>query len=74
MNILELHLENCYGIKKIKHSFSFADSKTHLVYAANGIMKSSLAQTLEDISMNKTSKDRIFPDRVTHRDVKIDGR
>lgn len=74
MTELELHLENCYGIKRFKHKFNFGQSKAQLIYAQNGIMKSSLALTLEDISENRNSKDRIFSERVTHREVKVDGR
>ena len=69
-----MHLENCYGIKRFKHKFNFGDSKAQLVYAQNGIMKSSLALTLEDIAENRNSRDRIFSERVTHREVKVDGR
>lgn len=74
MTELELHLENCYGIKRFRHKFNFGQSKAQLIYAQNGIMKSSLALTLEDISENRISKDRIFSERVTHREVKVDGR
>jgi hypothetical protein len=74
MKELEIHLENCYGIKRFKHKFNFEQSKAQLIYAPNGVMKSSLALTLEDISENRNSKDRIFSERVTHREVKIDGR
>ncbi|MBN1185365.1 MAG: hypothetical protein JXB49_23980 [Bacteroidales bacterium] len=74
MKELEIYLENCYGIKRFKHKFNFELSKAQLVYAPNGVMKSSLALTLEDISENRNSKDRIFSERVTHREVKIDGR
>lgn len=74
MTELELHLENCYGIRRFKHKFNFAESKAQLVYAPNGVMKSSLAATFEDIAENRNSKDRIFSDRVNHREIKVDGR
>lgn len=73
MTELEIHLEHCYGIKRFKHTFNFQNSKTHLVYAPNGFMKSSLALTLEDIAEDRSSKDRIFSNRVNHRQVKVDG-
>ncbi|MCK6612591.1 MAG: hypothetical protein L6Q78_16315, partial [Bacteroidia bacterium] len=73
MTELEIHLENCYGIRRFKHKFNFGQSKTHLVYAPNGVMKSSLALTLEDIAEGRISKDRIFSHRVNHREVKVDG-
>ncbi len=73
MTELEIHLENCYGIRRFKHKFIFGESKTQLVYAPNGVMKSSLALTLEDIAEGRVSKDRIFSHRVNHREVKVDG-
>jgi hypothetical protein len=73
MRELEIHLENCYGIRRFKHKFNFGESKTQLIYAPNGVMKSSLALTLEDIAEGRVSKDRIFSHRVNHREVKIDG-
>lgn len=73
MTELEIHLENCYGIRRFKHKFNFGESKTQLIYAPNGVMKSSLALTLEDIAEGKASKDRIFSHRVNHRQVKVDG-
>lgn len=73
MKELEIHLENCYGIRRFKHKFNFGESKTQLVYAPNGVMKSSLAMTLEDIAEGRISKDRIFSHRVNHREVKVDG-
>jgi hypothetical protein len=73
MTELEIHLENCYGIRRFKHKFNFGESKTQLVYAPNGVMKSSLALTLEDIAEERVSKDRIFSHRVNHREVKVDG-
>ena len=73
MTELEIHLENCYGIRRFKHIFNFSESKTQLVYAPNGVMKSSLALTLEDIAEGRVSRDRIFSHRVNHREVKVDG-
>jgi len=58
----------------MRHIFDFTQSKTHLVYAPNGAMKTSFTTTLEDLSLKKATKDRIFSDRVNHREVKVDGR
>jgi len=74
MNELKVDLENCYGIKKLKHSFDFTKSKVQIIYAPNGSMKSSFAKTFEDISIQQESKDRIFTERVNHREVLVDGR
>jgi hypothetical protein len=74
MNELKVDLENCYGIKKLKYSFDFTKSKVQIIYAPNGSMKSSFAKTFEDISIQQESKDRIFTERVNHREVLVDGR
>ena len=42
--ILSCKLENCYGIKDFDHSFDFSKSKSILIYASNGIMKTSFAR------------------------------
>jgi energy-coupling factor transporter ATP-binding protein EcfA2 len=64
-----IDLENCYGIKKLKTEFDFSQHKVYAIYAANGAMKTSLAQTFNDIAEASASKDRIFPDRVNKRDI-----
>jgi ABC-type Mn2+/Zn2+ transport system ATPase subunit len=61
---LTVELENCYGIKKLKAQFDFSDSSACAIYAPNGSMKSSLAQTFQDIADGAASKDRIFPARA----------
>ena len=72
MNELKIHFENCYGIKKLEHTFNFSQSKVQIIYAPNGAMKSSFAKTLEDISLEEKSKDRIFSERVNHRSALVD--
>ena len=47
---LKIHFENCYGIKKLQHTFDFTKSKVQIIYAPNGAMKSSFAKTLDDSS------------------------
>ncbi len=69
MNRLSVDLENCYGIKQCKYDFDFTAERVYALYAPNGAMKSSLAQTFKDISNGLPSKDRIFPDRVSRRSV-----
>lgn len=69
MNKLNVDLENCYGIKKLQAQFDFSQHAAYAVYAPNGSMKSSLAQTFKDVSDAKESKDRIFPTRVCRRKI-----
>ncbi|MCK9294385.1 MAG: hypothetical protein M0P70_04830 [Desulfobulbaceae bacterium] len=69
MNKLNFELENCYGIKKLQTQLDFSKDKVYAIYAPNGAMKTSLAQTFKDISGGTASKDRIFPDRVCIRKI-----
>lgn len=69
MNKVNIDLENCYGIKKLQAQFDFSRSKVYAIYAPNGAMKSSLAQTFKDVSDATPSKDRIFPARVCSRTI-----
>ncbi len=50
MRSLKMELEHCYGIRKLEHTFDFRNSKAVAVYAPNGAMKSSLANTFQDWS------------------------
>ena len=70
---MKIFLENCYGIKKLEHKFDFSNGNTKIIYAPNGIMKSSLANTLDDYSKNIESKDRINPNNKTIRNIYDDG-
>ncbi len=70
MKTLTIDLENCYGIRKLEKKLDFSSAKAIAIYAPNGSMKTSLAQTFQDISSGAESKDRIFPARVCKRVVK----
>ncbi|UBU61490.1 hypothetical protein LDB30_10230 [Acidithiobacillus ferrooxidans] len=70
METVSIDLENCYGIKKLQAKFDFSKAKACAVYAPNGSMKSSLAQTFQDVADGTASKDRIFPARVCRREIK----
>ena len=68
----EVHLDlaNCYGIKALRRSFDFSNgSAAYAVYAPNGSMKTSLAQTFRDLAEGEESGDRIYPDRVAKRRI-----
>lgn len=69
MKKLNLMLENCYGIRKLDAVLDFSSSTTVAIYAPNGAMKSSLANTFQDIANGSKSQDRIFPKRATHRAI-----
>lgn len=70
MEKLNILLENCYGIKKLETSFDFSEEHSFLIYAPNGAMKTSLANTFSDLANNTPSKDRIFPSRIPKREIK----
>lgn len=69
MEKLSINLVNCYGIKKLEQVFEFTKLKpefTHnanIIYAANGLMKSSLARVFEDIEKKREPADKVFKDR-----------
>ena len=71
MDKVTLDLTHCYGIKRLKHTFDFtkSDNNAFAIYAPNGVMKSSLAETFLDAARNQKSKDRIFPDHKTQRSI-----
>lgn len=70
MNKLIVKLEYCYGIKKLETEFDFSLHKTYSVYAPNGSMKTSFAKTFNDLSKDVPSKDLVFPERETIREIK----
>lgn len=70
MKKLSVDLENCYGIKKLQKEFNFFKHKTYAIYAPNGSMKTSLAQTFIDVARGSKSGDRIFPLRECKRNIK----
>lgn len=69
MDKIVLDLENCYGIGKLSCKLDFSVERIHTIYAPNGFMKSSLARSLIDLSRNEDSKDEMFPERPSRRDV-----
>lgn len=71
-NKVKVNLENCYGIKKLEFTFDFSNKNAFVIYAPNGVMKSSLAQVFQDLSNDVKSSDRIFKDKQTTR-VITDG-
>lgn len=70
MKKLAIDLENCYGIKRLQAQFDFTNTSACAIYAPNGAMKSSFAQTFQDIVDGAISKDRIFPARANKRSIK----
>ncbi len=71
MQRIKINLENCYGIKKLNHEFNFRN-KTFTIYAPNGVMKTSFAKTMSNISQGDEPSDLAFPHRKTVYEVLID--
>ena len=69
MDKITVNLKNCYGIRSLSTVFDFKKSNVIAIYAPNGVMKSSLAQTFRDHANDVPSEDRIFPSRDTAREV-----
>ena len=61
------HFKNCYGIKEFDmgEGIDFSKSNKAIIYAPNGVMKTSFTKVFEDLSRGDASKDRIFPTAVT---------
>ena len=75
MDKLTIDFENCFGIGKLNNEFDFTKSKTFLIYAPNGTMKTSFAKTFDLISKKDLKNqpcDRIYNLRVPKFDVLTD--
>ena len=60
MEKLNIDLEYCYGIKKLKDELNFNGHSSLAIYASNGMMKTSFAKTFRDLSEGNPSKDEAF--------------
>ena len=64
--MLSGYFENCYGIKQFTlPNINFSTSNKAIIYAPNGVMKTSFAKVFEDISKGQRTSDRIFTDVQT---------
>ena len=63
--------KNCYGLEDFTlEEIKFdADNTKAIIYAPNGVMKSSFSKVLEDISRKKKTVDRIFTERKSSYNV-----
>lgn len=68
MDKLKVDFDNCYGIEKLEHTFDFSSGSSFIVYAPNGMMKSSFAKTFQDFSYGIETKDRVY-DETTSRKI-----
>lgn len=75
MEKLSVSFENCYGISKLEHEFDFSEYHSHLVYAPNGVMKSSFAKIFDNYQNDNKAeiKDRIFVNKIPSHEIMVDG-
>ncbi len=75
MTKLTINLENCYGIKKLNKEFDFTtDNNVNVIYAKNGLMKTSFAKVFKKFQDGKESeiKDLIFSNLPANKEIQID--
>lgn len=73
MQKLNVNLKHCYGIKKLEHEFDFSVFHTAVIYAPNGVMKTSFAKTCKDISNTKKPYDQMDESLISKYDFLIDN-
>lgn len=69
---LKIKLANAYGIPKLETEFSFEKTHSSIIYAPNGVMKTSLAKTFRDFSQGDETKDQINLDKKTLVEIFVD--
>ncbi|HVZ81606.1 MAG TPA: phage infection protein [bacterium] len=60
MKRLKAKMVYCNGINKLEQEFDFTEKRAVAIYAPNGVMKSSFAQTFTDLTLGIDSQDRVF--------------
>ncbi len=70
---LKINIENCYGIGKIKDTLNFSQAKSCLLYAQNGVFKTSFAKSLTDLINSEMPKDNFYPNRESKIEIEFNG-
>lgn len=66
MKKVKVTATHCYGIQSLEHTFDFSNNNAPVViYAPNGLMKTSLAKSARDYSQGNDPKDEVFPERAS---------
>ncbi len=74
MGLKIINIENCYGIGKIqKTSLDFSQANSCLLYAQNGVFKTSFAKSLTDLINNEMPKDNFYPKRESKIEIEFNG-
>lgn len=72
MEKVDIKFNNCYGIKNLEYSFDFKKRKNYLLYASNGMMKTSFTKIFKVLAAGKKPVDEIFA-RKTSYEIKVDN-
>jgi ABC-type cobalamin/Fe3+-siderophores transport system ATPase subunit len=77
MNTIKIDWENCYGIGKLIHEFDFTtqNSNSFMIYAPNGTMKTSFANTFDSVSKNEPNNmpcDRVYINKIAKYEIYSD--
>jgi hypothetical protein len=71
MEKLSIRLKNCFGIQNFEEDFLFNKANAQLIYAPNGVMKTSLAKTFHCLQKGEIPRELIY-NRQAEYSVKID--
>ena len=63
--MLKCDTTNCYGIKKLNTTIDFTQENKAIIYASNGVMKTSFTKLFDDISKGEETKDQLYPQNKT---------
>ncbi|EJE4673996.1 AAA family ATPase [Vibrio parahaemolyticus] len=72
MNKLMVSMTNCYGIRSLSQEFDFTQARANLIYAPNGVMKTSLSNTFSKLSNGQEPEEKLYNRQPTY-EVTIDG-
>ena len=67
---LNIKLKNCYGIQSLEQDFDFSKCKTFVIYASNGVMKTSFARTFCRLQQKLEPRDELHGLKSEH-DIKF---
>ena len=65
MKKVSIKMANCYGIKKLEYVFDFEKHKNYLIYASNGMMKTSFTKTFSALRAGKKPSDEVYGKKTT---------
>ncbi|GAA9255270.1 hypothetical protein HpHA223_16850 [Helicobacter pylori] len=74
MELKIINMENCYGIGKMKEiCLNFSQANSYLLYAQNGVFKTSFAKSLTDLINSEMPKDNFYPNRESKIEIEFNS-